>query len=239
MKTIRADLHIHTVLSPCASLDMSPDVILKMAIERQLDVIGITDHNSTKQCEVIRRMSEPLGIKVLCGAEITTKEEVHCLVFFDKEEELDEFQKYIDKHLPKVLNNPAKFGYQVIVNEHNEILEEEERLLIVGLQQTIDEVAKKTASLNGLFIPAHINKQRFSLISQLGFLPSDFIPDAIEVTPEISIAEITKQYKWLKNYSIIKSSDAHFPEQIGSVYTEMILERVDFNHIKMFLHQKP
>ncbi len=238
MKTYRADLHIHTVLSPCASLDMSPDVILKTAKERQLDIIGITDHNSTRQCKLVKKMAESVGIEVLCGAEITTKEEVHCLAFFDQDEELNEFQKYIDKYLPVINNHPEKFGYQVLVNEQNEIVEEEKRLLIVGIQQTFDEVALMVSKLNGLFIPAHVNKQRFSLISQLGFMPDNVHPDAIEITSEVSEIEIIKKYKWLKNYVLIKSSDAHVPEQIGAVYTNLELENYDFKHIKKFLHQQ-
>ena len=43
---IATDLHIHSTLSPCASLEMSPAAIVRRARELALDVIAVTDHNS-------------------------------------------------------------------------------------------------------------------------------------------------------------------------------------------------
>ena len=93
MKTYRADLHIHTVLSPCGDLDMSPKNIVLKAEELGIDIIGITDHNSTLQCSGVGREAEKKGIFMLMGAEITTKEELHCLVYFESMEKLKIFQK--------------------------------------------------------------------------------------------------------------------------------------------------
>ena len=42
---IRADLHIHTVLSPCAEVEMIPPLIVERALAEHLDLIAITDHN--------------------------------------------------------------------------------------------------------------------------------------------------------------------------------------------------
>lgn len=47
MKWYKADLHIHSVLSPCGSLDMSPKNIVQSALDKELEIIAITDHNST------------------------------------------------------------------------------------------------------------------------------------------------------------------------------------------------
>ena len=77
----RADMHIHSVLSPCGDLEMSPSAIVATARERGLDIIGLTDHNSTLTADVPRRLGERVGMHVLMGAEVTTKEEVHCLCF--------------------------------------------------------------------------------------------------------------------------------------------------------------
>ena len=76
---IRADLHIHTVLSPCGDLDMSPANIIGMALQKGLSLIGISDHNSTRQAPVIQQLGERQGLRVLCGTEINTAEEVHAL----------------------------------------------------------------------------------------------------------------------------------------------------------------
>ena len=79
---IRADLHIHTVLSPCGDLEMSPENILHFAQVQGLNMIGITDHNSTRQAPIIRDYGKTKGIFVLTGAEICSKEEVHALSGF-------------------------------------------------------------------------------------------------------------------------------------------------------------
>ena len=99
---IRADLHIHTVLSPCGDLEMSPENILYFAQVQGLNMIGITDHNSTRQAPIIRDYGKTKGIFVLTGAEICSKEEVHALTFFETDEQLTIFQHYLDVHLPDI-----------------------------------------------------------------------------------------------------------------------------------------
>ncbi len=235
MKKYRVDLHIHSVLSPCAELDMSPDIIIENAKQKKLDIIGIADHNSTKQCEVIWQLGKKEGITVLCGSEINTKEEVHCLVFFENFEKLNVFQQYLDEHLPVVKNKPDLFGDQVWVDENNQILGEEERLLIVGLDVSIDEVAEKVQALEGLFIPAHVDRSRFSVTSQLGFLAEDLPVSAIEVSKNANMQQLPEKHPWINKYSIISSSDAHMPAQIGGTYTEMQLMEPTFNEVKMAL----
>ncbi|MDO9040600.1 MAG: PHP domain-containing protein, partial [Bacteroidota bacterium] len=91
MKSFRTDLHIHTVLSPCGDLEMSPARIVSLAKKRGLDIIGITDHNSTKQCELVRELGKRLGLKVIRGCEMTSREEVHCLGFFEDFDAMNEF----------------------------------------------------------------------------------------------------------------------------------------------------
>ncbi|SMO74965.1 hypothetical protein SAMN06265379_106150 [Saccharicrinis carchari] len=235
MKNYRVDLHIHTVLSPCANLQMSPDVIVERALEQQLDIIGIADHNSTKQCEVIRQMGHEVGLTVLCGAEINTKEEVHCLTFFEDSNQLNQFQQYLDTHLPRIKNKPELFGDQVWVDKDNNILGEELRLLIVGLDASIDEVNRKVAELGGLFIPAHVDKPRNSISSQLGFLPGNLTVSGVELSANANMEAFKNKHPWIKKYSLITNSDAHIPEQIGSSYTIMQLQESSFNEVKMAL----
>ncbi|MGQ1788029.1 PHP domain-containing protein [Saccharicrinis sp. GN24d3] len=235
MNRYRVDLHIHTVLSPCAELEMSPNAIIKRAKEEKMDVIGIADHNSTRQSEVVKQLGGEFGITVLCGAEINTKEEVHCLVFFENNEKLNEFQVYLDEHLPRVKNKPELFGDQVWVDRDNNILGVEEKLLIVALDVSMDEVAAKVNEMEGLFIPAHADKTRFSVTSQLGFLLPDIPVSGIEVSANVKMKEFELKHPWVKNYSVIGSSDAHMLNQIGSSYTSMLLEKPSFSEIKMAL----
>jgi len=232
MISFRADLHIHSVLSPCSDLYMSPVNIVHKAKKSKLDIIGLTDHNSTKQCKTCQQIGKKNGIFVLCGAEITTKEEVHCLTFFENDEKLFAFQMYIETHLPKIKNDTDRFGYQLIVDEDENIIAEEEILLNSALNVSIDELADKVHELKGLFIPAHVNRPKFSMISQLGFIPPDIKADALEITRHISKDDFLKLYPYLKAFPIIQNSDSHYLESIGEVTTVFEMNEISFDEIR-------
>lgn len=228
MNAWKADLHIHTVLSPCGDLDMSPARIIEQAKARQLDIIGITDHNSTRQCRLIRDMAKKQNLTVLMGAEVSTQEEVHALAFFETTDQLNLFQQFLDAHLPDIPNEPEKMGYQVVVNEHEHIVYEEPRWLAAGLTAGIDEVAKEVHRLRGLFIPAHINRAANSIYSQLGFFPKGLPADALEISAHISEKTMRSQHPELSDYVFIQSSDAHYPNDIGHVFTTFQTATPDF-----------
>jgi 3',5'-nucleoside bisphosphate phosphatase len=235
MKTFRADLHIHTVLSPCGDLDMSPKNIVQKAQQLGIDIIGITDHNSTLQCSEVGREAGRNGIFMLMGAEVTTKEEIHCLVFFENPEKLHLFQEYIDAHLPNISNDTSRFGYQVVVDEQEMITYEEDRLLIVAIDQSVDQVEQKVHQLGGLFIPAHVDKGKNSIISQLGFIPKGLDIDAIEISPNITKKALLQKLGYLKSFTFIQNSDAHMLEAIGTRTTLLELEQPAFSEISMAL----
>lgn len=233
MKTYRADLHIHTVLSPCGDLEMSPRNIIARARELKLDIIGITDHNTTRHCALTQKLGESNGIFVLMGAEVTTREEVHCLTFFENTESLAEFQKYLSEHLPFVRNNPSIFGYQVVIDENENIIDEIDSLLIVGLDQSIDQVRAKVQDLNGLFIPAHVDRPRHGVLSQLGFMPDNLSPNAVEIYRSNTREMFLSTHPEFSNYVLIRNSDAHQPEQIGTRHSTFMLDHPSFNEISM------
>lgn len=214
---------------------MSPQNIITEAIAKKLDIIGITDHNSTRQANLIKTLGEKQGLFVMCGAEVTSKEEVHSLTFFPDNNTLSEFQDYIDKHLPDIKNDTDKFGYQVCVNVKEDIIFEEDRLLITGINQTIEQIEAKVHEINGIFIPAHINRPSYSLLSQLGFVNPDLKVDALELSKSITIDEFKKQNSYLKDYTFIQNSDAHQVKDIGTTFSEFIIHEKSFKEIKMAL----
>jgi PHP family Zn ribbon phosphoesterase len=236
MNKYRADLHIHTVLSPCGDLEMSPANIVAKARETGLDIIGITDHNSTRHCKLIRSLAEPEGIFVLMGAEITTREEVHCLTFFENDDQLSEFQVYLEKHLPHIPNNIERFGYQVVVDKDEQIIDEIEFLLISALDQSIEQVEQKVHSLGGIFIPAHIDRPSYSIISQLGFIPADLLIDGIEISAKCKVQAVVPLLGTQSERTIIKNSDAHYLENIGRTFSTFEMEHRTFNEIIKALH---
>ena len=213
---IRADLHIHSCLSPCGSLEMSPSAIVERAVSAGLGLIAITDHNSALNCPALERICSARGdICAFYGMEITSMEEVHLLALFDTADAALDFGSFIYSHLPDIPNDPERFGDQVYVDEEENILGEVDRYLGTAVDLSIDDIGAHTHARGGLFIPSHIDRDLFSMISQLGFLP-DGSYDAIELSRHFlrrsnDISSVNPQ-----GYPVITSSDAHFLEGIGS-----------------------
>lgn len=218
MGSYKVDLHIHTCLSPCGSLDMDPRSIVETALRKGLDAIAITDHNSTLQCPVIQEIGREKGLLVLAGVEVTTSEEAHSLILFKDNESRKEFQDYLERYLPPIPNNPEYFGDQVWVNANNEIQGEVSYSLLSAIDQNLEQVESKCAEVDGLFIAAHVDRPSFSVISQLGFIPPQRAFDAIEYNDCHRFKELIKQQKYLGGYTAYSASDAHQINQIGDKF---------------------
>ncbi len=238
MEMINVDWHIHTTLSPCGDLSMDPLTVLQKAHQQGLRVIGITDHNSTRQGRLMKSEFSDNHLMILVGAEVTTREEIHCLAFFDDLVALDEFQIYLDRHLPAIDNNPVFFGDQVVVDASGNIVFEEKRLLISALDQSLQQVASFVAERGGIFIPAHINRPSYSLLSQLGIIPDKLIADALEWVPGYKAGPEYSDISGMSSFPIVFSSDAHRPDEIGSKYTSMEIDELTFRGVKQGLTGK-
>lgn len=237
MNQYRADLHIHTVLSPCADLEMKPVNIVNRAKEKGLQIIGITDHNSTKNALLVRQLAQKVGIFVLTGAEITTKEEVHCLAFFEFEDQLKRFQQFLDEKIIFIPNPDGHFGYQPVVDENDNIVELIPNYLPAALKSSINEIQQEVEKLNGIFIPAHIDRPSSGLFGQLGFIPPDLKFDAMGISSYSSEKHVQKHYFIPKEITLIRNSDAHYLNQIGEIYTVFNIEEITFQEIKMALNR--
>ena len=231
LKSYRADLHIHTVLSPCGDIYMSPSAIIEQAKKLHLDVIAITDHNSTRQVKVTQELGKENGILVIGGVEITTQEEAHALAYFETEEQLDTFQEYLDQHLPKIPNDEERFGYQLIVDRDEDIIGEEEYLLLSAIDADLDTLYNKVHEIDGLFVPAHVNKPASSLMSQLGFKA-----DALEISKHVKKEDFLKKFAYLKKFMFTKSSDAHYLHIIGEVHCILNMYDLTFDEFRKTLH---
>lgn len=238
MHSFRADLHIHTVLSPCADLEMTPKNIVGEARDAGLRLIGITDHNSTKNAALVKTLAEKAGIYVLMGAEITTKEEVHCLAFFEHPAELQRFQEYLDEHILKIPNRDGHFGYQPVVDANENIVEMIPHFLSAALKKGIAEIQQKVFSLNGIFIPAHISRPANGLFAQLGFIPRGLRFHALGVSSKSSTQAIRQKFGLSDKITLVFNSDAHFPGQIGQNFSVFHLDKLSFGEVKMALIQQ-
>lgn len=232
MRSFKADLHIHTCLSPCGDLDMSPRNIVAQAKEKGLDLIAITDHNSTRNVRTCIELGAKNNLFVIGGCEINTQEEVHCLAFFPNLEVLDEFQQFLDNYLPDIKNDVQIFGFQVAVDEDDNVIYEEEKALIAALNVDLEEVAEKVLSMGGIFIPAHIDKTKNSIFSQLGFIPFDLKYNALEISWRTTQEKFNANYPKLAEKTFIRNSDAHYVEDIGKVFSEFQMEDLSWESFK-------
>lgn len=233
----KSDLHIHTVLSPCASLEMSPSLIINQAKRKGLDIIGIADHNSTRNAEITYEIAKKNNLLVLTGAEITTKEEVHCLCFMPDIPSLIEFENFIESKRNTNIDFYRKKFEQYVVDENENIIDEIQHYLIDAIDVSISDLQKKVDQMNGIFIPAHVDRAYFSLSSQLGFVPKDLKFDVLEITPHANKNDFFETFPWFKDYKYITNSDAHVLADIGKAYTELIInEELSFQAVKNALN---
>ena len=198
------DLHIHSDLSPCASSDMTPNNIINMSVIKGLNIISVTDHNSTANLRAVTELGEGAGIKTIPGIEVTTKEEVHVLCYFRNIDNATEFGGIIYDSLPFVKNNPEIFGEQNIYNCRDEITGTLEKLLINASSYSIEDIYYIAKKYDGVMIPAHINKMSNSILGVLGFMPFNLKIDFVEVYSKMPI-----DCKIAEKYKILNNSDAH------------------------------
>jgi len=228
---IKADLHIHTCLSPCGSLEMSPAAIAAAVKKARLDLASIADHNSALNCPAFSDACRKEGLWAMFGLEVTSMEEAHVLCIFETADKALEFGDFIYSRLPDIPNNPEIFGDQVYVDENDNILGEVEKYLGSAVSLSIDEIKDEVFSRSGLFIPAHIDKPVFSITSQLGFLPDDDYT-AVEVFNPSQAGSYSEKY------SVITSSDAHYLEDIGKKYITADIAEKTFLSLLLAMKEK-
>lgn len=233
-----ADLHIHSVLSPCGSLEMSPKKIVEKAKSLNLNLISITDHNSIANSIVSQEIAQKNGIDYIFGMEVQTEEEVHVLTYFNNFNDLYDVWKIVYDKLPEIENNPDFFGDQVIIDEDENIIGYEEKLLINSSKISFKELFNLVKEKNGVFIPAHIDRETFSVISQLGFIPQDIEIKFIEISYSKKRNDFLTNYPDYLKYSFVSFSDAHFIKDIGRIYTIFEYDDENSNLLNKVFNEK-
>ena len=208
MTEIVADLHIHTCLSPCGELSMAPRQIVEAAISQGIHLMAITDHNSAAMVDIVAQAAAVAGLYFLYGIELQTREEVHLLAYFDDTISCHRLADAIYELLPDRRNEPTYFGDQVIVDVDETILATEPKLLLNSIDLGFDEAVALVRAHGGLPVPAHVDRDAFGLVAQLGFVPEGLSFDLVEtLTGHLPDG--------FGDAAAICSSDAHQPDQIG------------------------
>jgi PHP family Zn ribbon phosphoesterase len=138
----------------------------------------------------------------------------------------------------KPCNRPDVFGEQVAVNEFDEVVHFNDRLLIGATQLKLDEVVHHVHRLGGLSIASHVDRPSYSILSQLGFIPQDLELDALEVSYRSSPESYMGCVPGGEKLSVITSSDAHFNSDIGKVYTSFLIEIPNVEEIRMAFQEQ-
>jgi hypothetical protein len=231
LRPFRMDLHIHTCLSPCGMPENVPTKIIEKAQERKLQAIGICDHNASENVAAVRKAAEESSIRVFGGIEVTTGEEIHILAIFENDDDLHRLQKLVYEHLPGK-NDPQAFGQQYIVDDEDYVRDFNEKLLMGATGLNLNDVINAVHTNRGLAIASHIDRDAFSIISQLGMMPDDLELDAVELSRHYKNSQFE-----LGNIEFprVMFSDAHQLEDIGSVCTSFIIESPSVVEIKKAL----
>ena len=209
MRQFVADLHVHSVLSPCAEVEMTPRNIVWHADKHGIDIVAITDHNACDNVIAAFAAAKGTNVIILPGMEVETKEEVHLIVLFEKIRQLKVWDQFVKQHMSGQLNDEKRFGAQFVVDEADELIRIKPEMLLNSLSSGITEICKIVNELGGICIASHVDRPANSLLAQLGFIPPDVELAAVEVSRLTSPKEATLRFPAIGKLPIVTSSDAH------------------------------
>jgi PHP family Zn ribbon phosphoesterase len=173
----------------------------------------------------VKKSGENAGILVKGGMEVTSKEEVHILAFIEDDEDLFSMQELIYEHLHGT-NDDRLYGDQVIVNENDEVIDFNRRLLIGAADLSVEDIVAKIHEFNGIAIASHIDRDSYSIISQLGFVPEGLEIDAYEVSNKDEMNTYKDEY-----FPLVTFSDAHRLDDVGKRYTSFYMDQANLEEI--------
>jgi len=214
------DLHIHSVLSPCADNDMTPNNIVNMAKLCGLDFIAVSDHNCCFNLPAVVECAENAGIVAVPAMEVETSEDIHILTYFPDLKSCGKMCKTVMAALPGYKIDEKIFGGQLVMDNEDRIISKFDRLLAAASALSVYDVVTLTVELGGVAVPAHIDREAYSIISNLGSIPPDLNITAVELSRNAAAEWRTK----LAGYNVLTSSDAHYLGDIFYKRTEIELE---------------
>ena len=216
MSRYLCDLHIHSCLSPCGDDDMTPGNIAGMAVLNGLQIIALTDHNTSKNCPSFFKAAKTYGLIPVAGMELTTAEDIHAVCLFRDLESAMDFDAFVDSRRMKIKNKPEIFGRQLIIDE-NEICGEEGSLLINATTISLDEAFGEVIKRGGVCYPAHIDRSSNGIIAMLGDFPPEPEFTAFELNSADSLSDCKARFPILTERGLVHTAaaDAHYLTDIS------------------------
>lgn len=212
MERYKYDFHMHSCLSPCGDNDMTPNNLVGMAKLMGFDMIALTDHNSCKNTPAAVKIGEAMGITVVPGMELCTSEEAHVVCLFPNVERALEFDGYVSERIPDIKNKPEIFGEQLIMDEDDNVIGHEDRLLITSSFIGVNDVKRAAESFGGTAFPAHVNRDSYSVVASLGVIPPECGFTAAEITSDCDFEAFSAMHPELEGLKILTDSDTHYLE---------------------------
>ena len=204
------DLHIHSCLSPCGDDEMTPNNIAGMGVLNGLNIMALTDHNTSKNCPAFFKAAKRQGIIPIAGMELTTAEDIHVVCIFKDLGSAMDFDGMVDSHRIKYPNRTDIFGNQLILDENDEIIASDDYFLPNATDISVEQVPMLIKQYGGFCYPAHIDREANGIISILGDFPVNSGFTAVEFHNGENIAEYNEKYAETRGKQVIVSSDAHY-----------------------------
>lgn len=208
------DLHLHSCLSPCGDMDMTPNNITGMASLLGLQIIALTDHNTCRNCGATIEAGKRNGVVVVPGMELTTSEDIHAVCLFPTLEKAMDWDEYVDAHRIKIKNRADIYGRQVLMNAEDEEIGEIEHLLLPGTEISIMNAYRKVQEFGGICYPAHIDRDSLSIMSVLGEIDPYCGFATAELADFAKLEQLRLVHPILDDLHIVSSSDAHYLENM-------------------------
>ncbi len=219
------DFHIHSCLSPCGDMDMTPHSIAGMSFINGLNAIAVADHNTARNVRAVSEAAQEFGICTVPAIEAESAENIHLLCLFPTIESAEDMGALLESHLPPIKNRVDIFGEQCIMNARDEKTGEIELLLINATDLTIEEIKKETENRGGICIAAHIYRDKNGIVSILGAVPESLNFTTLETADKIAEGKMDKRYKYITN------SDAHYLTDISEKENFLEIEEISVENI--------
>lgn len=235
MLQVPGDLHVHSCLSPCADVTMVPGEIARRLVARGVRIAALTDHNAACNAGAFRRVFERYGLLFIPGIEVTTSEEVHILCYFEETAALWGFAYELFRTYPRVLNDPERFGYQLVCNAQDDYTGQFPFLLSMASNLSLEQVCALVARQGGVAVPSHLDR-RYGLLVQLGVVTPQMHFTTYEIAHKANLERVACQLPGSPQF--ISGSDAHSLDALGFPRCLFLVEEITAHEVLLALRRE-
>ncbi|MGM9986440.1 MAG: TrlF family AAA-like ATPase [Bacillaceae bacterium] len=228
------DFHTHTPAShdygkgpdQATLINISPKEWLLNYMEKEIDCVAVTDHNSGAWVDILNQTILEMEneniegfrpLHIFPGLEISVHGGIHLLAIFDK--------NTTSQHISRVL---TLAGYNDEFGKTDQTTE-----------KTFAQVVEIITNNNGLAIPAHVDKEAGLFKETSGNTLRQYLKCEGLLSMQVCDLTFTKPtiYNELKmQLTEVAGSDSHRPDQIGTDFTWVKMQKPNLEALKLALH---